>query len=273
MEPGFGKTGFLSLERVDGKTVEAEVLLFEDEEIRIRNRSGQVFTFPVEQLSEKTRALIHEHFAESKPESEKEYQEPPTVARMKSLVDSIRDTKYQHDIDIRESEGIVYADCSSLTRFVLEEAAPKHLAEVREDQGGALSKNFYHYFSGLDEKGTRFWKRIDNFEDVQPGDLIVWASNGLTERGTTGHIMTAMGRPERHSKNKYSIRIVDSARSSHADDTREKMESPEGVGMGTMWFGTDDDGKPIQWWWRNPDFKVSPSDPSSILGVAVGRPL
>lgn len=271
--PGFSKTGFLSLERKDGKTVEAEVLLFEDDQVRIRNRSGRVFTIPIDQLSGKTRESIKTHFETTGENSEETYKVPPNVERMEALLRSIRDTRYQHKIDIRESEGIVYADCSSLTRFVLEDVAPKHLAEIREHQGGALSKNFFHFFNELDEKGTRLWKRIDNFEDVQPGDLIVWASNGLTERGTTGHVMTAMSRPKRDSRNKYSITIADSARSAHADDTRAKMESPQGVGSGTMWFGTDDDGKPVQWWWSNPDFRPSPEDPSTILGIAVGRPL
>ncbi len=54
-----------------------------------------------------------------------------------------------------------------------------------------------------------------------------------------------------HIDNAYVVRVVDSTRWRHQNDTRGEDET--GFGMGTILFVTDDDGRPIGYGWFGSD--------------------
>ena len=94
------------------------------------------------------------------------------------------------------------------------------------------------------------WQQIAVIADVEPGDVFAWRRpKDWPKGGNSGHVGVVVAKPEPvpHYANAWVVRVADSTRWQHQDDTRSGDET--GFGMGTLLFVTDDDGHPIGYGW------------------------
>ena len=186
---------------------------------------------------------------------------------MEQILSELKSTRYSHKTMVDEDAGMYHLDCSGLACYVLKHVAPKALAAVPKDgRPRARAKDFYEAFSSapINESGNG-WQRIVRLLDAEPGDVIAWRKDPLPPKGNTGHVVIVMGKPVADGKNTVRVRICDSSKSRHAQDTRAKGDT--GIGVGVMWFRVDDNGAPIAVHWSRPKRKPVP------YPIAIGRAL
>jgi hypothetical protein len=181
--------------------------------------------------------------------------EPATRASKKllELVDSIdatrTDTAYSHGTRVRRKAGVYHFDCSGMINWMLERVALTALETLKRERPVAAS--YVRVIQKAPTSRSRGgWQQIANIVDVEPGDVFAWRRpKDWPKGGNSGHVGLVMARPAPvlHLKNAYVVRVVDSTRWQHQDDTRSDDQT--GFGMGTILFMTDDAGQPIGYAW------------------------
>lgn len=169
-------------------------------------------------------------------------------------IDATRtDTVYSHSTKVRRKDGIYHFDCSGMINWMLERVDERALAAIGRDRPVASS-----YVRTIQKAPTTRardgWQRIADIELVQPGDLFAWRRpDSWPKGGNTGHIGIVIARPAKvpHIEGAYLVRVIDSTRWQHQDDTRADDET--GFGMGTILFMTDADRAPIGYAWHGSD--------------------
>ncbi|MFO7564087.1 MAG: hypothetical protein R6X02_15685 [Enhygromyxa sp.] len=181
--------------------------------------------------------------------------EPATRASKKllALIESIdatrTDTLYSHRTKVRRKSGVFHFDCSGMINWMLARVGPKALATIDRERPVAAS-----YVRIIEKAPTSRarggWQQVALIHDVEPGDVFAWRRpKDWPKGGNSGHVGVVLARPAAvaHLDNAFVVRIADSTRWRHQDDTRSGDET--GFGMGTILFVTDDDGRPIGYGW------------------------
>ncbi|NLY95518.1 MAG: hypothetical protein GXY23_16010 [Myxococcales bacterium] len=172
------------------------------------------------------------------------------LERIRSIEQTVVQTKYQHRTVVDPRRGLYQFDCSGLVTWVLEQEAP--ISRKYTYAPRPTARDYVEAIERAPTQGTRGgWQRIAHVADAQAGDIFAWTrprhfpSDELT--GHTGFILRA---PKRVPilGNVYSVRIADSTSVPHQDDTREPG-SGGGFGRGTILIGADEWGKPISYGW------------------------
>jgi hypothetical protein len=166
---------------------------------------------------------------------------------VETLLADMTVTEYQHDTEIDEDAGVLKCDCSGLIGHVLRRHFPEAYLHVdgktRPDRVRPLAANYCETFIAAGEKdGEKYpWKQIAKVEDLRPGDIFAWKKRKIVKGETTGHVLMIQSIPKRQKGGLYRVRVVDSTRSPHANDTRTSKTL--GVGSGEMWLSADEDGR------------------------------
>ncbi len=180
----------------------------------------------------------------------------------KQILSNLKSTQYSHKTEVNEKSGIYILDCSALACYILSRAAPISLAfvPVDPDHRHARAKNFYDTFLNAQIGNTyNAWQRILRLMDAEAGDLIVWRRNPTPLIKNTEH----MEKPVKEKDGAIRVVVLDSSRSRHARDTRQKEGG--GVGAGIMWFRVDKSGAPDAIHWSNRKKK------SKTYPIVIGR--
>ncbi|XLQ20740.1 MAG: hypothetical protein ACKUBY_03110 [Candidatus Moraniibacteriota bacterium] len=216
-------------------------------------------------------------------------------------------TSYEHHYCVET--GMPYSsnkhwatDCSGLGGYALFHKLPYHyklLDDSRKAHAKAdrpLAMDFYNFIDNVNDDGNKeeksCWERIHKLENAKQGDFLVVKYNEHTKSNSTGHVMWI---DEVHSKtgDHRKITVIDSANSGHGSDTRKdkntyncKGEHDCGIGMGDMWFYTDDKGHPTQYTWKahpgqhtryckyedkDCDCSKNGDDKCELEGIVIGR--
>jgi hypothetical protein len=205
-------------------------------------------------------------FSEQGTNIEPVYSASRIVYQAKHLLSNLKLTHYSHNTNVNENSGLYILDCSALACYILSRAAPASLASVPVDptHRHAQAKNFYDTFSNAPTNSAKSgWQRIIRLMDAEPGDLIAWPKDPVTQKGNTGHIVVLLEKPVKEKDGAIRIIALDSSRSGHAQDTRKKGTS--GVGFGRMWFRVNETGSPIALHWSNLERKPT------AVPIAIGR--
>ena len=203
------------------------------------------------------------------------------------LLGQVKRTLYTNSGYATNPECLLAVDCSYYVKQVLKGLPPIYYTLLQQSSGKttALAEDYYEFFSGLPTEfsGTQFWIRVEHIKDVRPGDII--ACKYKDQDGpTTGHVMVAYTRAVQSrcsDKDQHWLYVSDSARSGHADDTRNSAGryaktfqytayeggggEPSGAGIGKMWFNT---GKKPSYRWKS----CSGAQHADFL-IAIGRPM
>jgi hypothetical protein len=180
---------------------------------------------------------------------------PATKATQKIMqivehIDDTRtDTTYTHSTKVRRKQGLYHFDCSGMINWMLGQVSKSALETL--DRERPVAATYVRIIQKAPTQRSRGgWQQVADIEDVEPGDLFAWRRPANWPKGgNTGHIGVVIAKPEAvaHIENAYVVRVIDSTRYQHQDDTRVGDET--GFGSGTILFMTDDDRHPIGYAW------------------------
>ena len=148
------------------------------------------------------------------------------------------------------SRGIYILDCSDYVDNILQAVYPSAYGNLVNSTGSEkpTSQHFYNFFSNLPERTNHYWNRIDDVEDLQPGDILVFRTKNRFGNETGGHVMVVMNRPV-PDDDAFVVRVADSAPVAHSQDTRPAHSS--GVGIGNLVLKVDPKtGEPFAYAWK-----------------------
>ena len=86
-------------------------------------------------------------------------------------------TTYSHTNYIDVETGSYDVDCNGFVGFVLDEAAPEHLHQIRPEPGYRWPRAYIYqrYFADLAAGGAGAWIQVLRLADARPGDIIAWS--------------------------------------------------------------------------------------------------
>lgn len=145
--------------------------------------------------------------------------------------------------------GIYVLDCSSYVDNTLRTVNPNAYLSLINSTGTdrPSSLNYYDFFKELPQQNNAYWSKIDEVEQLQPGDIVVFRYKKI-RRNANGHVMVVMNRPIRYG-NIYMLSVADSAPEGHSQDTR--LPHVSGIGIGTLLFRVNPEtGQPFAYAWK-----------------------
>lgn len=149
--------------------------------------------------------------------------------------------------------GVYMVDCSEYVDRMLHNADPHAYFSLLHASGTEkpTSLDYYDLFSALPDEPWRDWQRVDNINDLEAGDILVFRFKNLEGRRAAGHVMIVMDPPlpaDPHS-DVVAVRVSDSAPSGHSHDTRAPHTS--GIGIGTLLLKIDPyTDRPLAYAWK-----------------------
>lgn len=191
------------------------------------------------------------------------------IMRLEAMLDKMEFTQYQARTEIDEKKNNYQCDCSGLVCYLLRSDFPdayKQLDGVESPwRVRPYSVTFYETFIRAGKAKVEGWERIHKMMDARPGDVLAWRKKKITKGVSTGHTLVIAGLPEleKDGRVRVRVRVIDSTRKIHADDSRP--EGTNGVGAGTMWFEVDDAGMPVRF------FVDDSGKRSQEMMIAIGR--
>lgn len=158
---------------------------------------------------------------------------------------------------------VMQVDCSGLVDQLIKKTFPAFyqtlLIESKNRQPMVL--NYYNLLlnqkaqiSTSKNETSYFLKEREFVSGLKKGDLILWKYSDeykkIHQTKSTGHIMIVLEAPEKEGTNLYKIKVLDSAKSGHAEDSRKEKQS--GVGFGYIVLKTNEKGVPVAYAWKLP---------------------
>lgn len=189
------------------------------------------------------------------------------IARLEAMLDKMQSTQYQARTQIDESNNSYKCDCSGLVCYLLRDDFPvayQQLEGVESPwRARPYSVTFYETFVRAGKEKVDGWERVHKLMEALPGDVLAWRKEKITKGVSTGHTLVIASKPKKEGDGRVRVRVIDSTRKIHADDSRP--EGSNGVGAGTMWFELDAEGAPVR-------FYVDGSGKrSQEMMIAIGR--
>jgi cell wall-associated NlpC family hydrolase len=163
------------------------------------------------------------------------------------------------------THGVYVVDCSHYVDHVLHAVYPKAYSSLVRSTGAEApdSENYYHFFTELPHKSIAYWNKVDSVNQLRPGDILVMRYQNHAQVSTGGHVMIVMKKPMQNT-NAYLVRVADSARAGHSQDTRRHS----GIGIGTLFLKADPvSGQPYAYAWKRGEYW------KDNVSFAMGRPV
>ena len=166
---------------------------------------------------------------------------------VETLLADMTSSTYQHKTEINEETGVWNCDCSGLIGHILRRHFPEAYLHVdgptRPERARPLAANYCETFLAAGQKKLQVspWKQITKVTDLRPGDIFAWKNLKIVKGKSTGHVLMIAGIPKLDDNGLYRVRIIDSTRGLHANDSR--TQETLGVGSGDIWLSADKDGK------------------------------
>jgi len=191
------------------------------------------------------------------------------AAHIEELLANMTETKYQGLTEIDEETGSLKCDCSGLIGHMLRHHFPEAYVSLDGEEAPwrkrPVAVTFYETFVVAEDDANLEgpWERVREMMDVRPGDILAWRKVTVEQGDSSGHVLMIAGFPEEERDDRIRVRVIDSTRGVHANDTR--AEGILGVGAGDMWFTVDRDGEP------NGFYVNEKSRLNTVSKVAIGR--
>ncbi len=172
------------------------------------------------------------------------------VGFVKRSVETLRYSAYKLGAShFDSSRGIYIVDCSAYVDHTLRSVYPNAYLSLVNSTGSDKPNtlNYYDFFKGLSDN-DEFWSKVEDVEQLQPGDILVFRYKNKLGRSTGGHVMVVMNKPIRDGDT-FTVSVADSAASGHSQDTRPGGLS--GIGMGKLLLKINPDtGQPSAFAWK-----------------------
>ncbi|MHB1948454.1 MAG: hypothetical protein ACYCQI_10120 [Gammaproteobacteria bacterium] len=164
---------------------------------------------------------------------------------------SVSNLHYSHyklgGTKIDSSHGIYIVDCSGYVDHTLRAVFPNAYLSLVNSSGTEKpnSSHYYNFFKGLSDETDEYWSKVNDIEQLQPGDILVFR-NKSSRKYAGGHVMVVMNKPVQDGDT-YLVSVADSAASGHSEDTR----TGSGVGIGTLLLKVNPKtGQPSAYAWK-----------------------
>jgi cell wall-associated NlpC family hydrolase len=147
------------------------------------------------------------------------------------------------------ARGVYIVDCSNFVDNILQNVYPDAYSSLVNSVGAdnPASQHYFNFFHDLASASDSHWNKVNDVEQLQPGDILVFRYKNSRGAETGGHVMVVMEKPEQAS-DVFFVRVADSAPSRHSEDTRHLHES--GIGIGTLLLKANPiTGKPSAFAW------------------------
>lgn len=147
------------------------------------------------------------------------------------------------------ARGVYIVDCSNFVDHVLQETSPHAYSSLVSASGADMPATFHYYnfFTELSSDPDNYWNKVNDVSQLRAGDILVFRYKSRRGTQTGGHVMVVMDKPLRDD-NVYLVRVADSARSGHSEDTRP--DNTSGIGIGTLLLKTNPKtGRPSAFAW------------------------
>lgn len=203
------------------------------------------------------------------PDTAIDWDANPIMRRLGKVTASLQESEYSYGLSVNEKQGIYKFDCSGMAQWVLRKATP--VAAVTMSHGltpRPLARDFQRRIGRAPvdrERGG--WRRIEKVRDLEAGDVVAWVKPAEIESPNTGHVVFVLLKPVLAPGyvNAYLVRIADSTRLLHDDDTRVGRN---GFGFGTILLVADPDtGAPTAYGWMGLKWRAFETP------ISLGRPL
>lgn len=213
----------------------------------------------------------------------------PALRVIRGAWENVRYSAYHSVTRVNEEAGEYVFDCSGFVQWVLKQSHP--VASRWAGSGLShrpLARDYYSRIAAIQPDRPRFgWQRVARVADIAPGDVIAWVKPKEIKSVNTGHVVFAVLPPVPLADvpNTYLVRVADSTRLWHADDTRNwrgethlralppehntRDESPndQGLGFGTISLIADPvTGAPVEYGWAATRWRTF------ATRIAIGRP-
>lgn len=159
------------------------------------------------------------------------------------------DVAYTHSTRVRRKDGVYHFDCSGMLNWMLASASKRAL-ETLDRERPVAATYVRTILAAPTTRARDGWQQIADIENVEPGDLFAWKRPANWPKGgNTGHVGIVIAKPLAlpDIEGAYLVRVIDSTRWKHQDDSRGADET--GFGMGTILFMTDAQRRPIGYAW------------------------
>ncbi len=181
---------------------------------------------------------------------------------------SLSESEYSHATAVNERRGSYKFDCSGMVQWVLRKAAPT--AARTTNVGPAerpLARDFQRRIARAPTDRARGgWRRVARVSEIRPGDVLAWIKPQEIDSPNTGHAAFVVLPPVRVAgyENAYLVRIADSTRLMHDEDTRVGRT---GFGFGTILLVADPEtGAPVAYGWVGLRWRAFST------AISIGRP-
>lgn len=191
------------------------------------------------------------------------------AAHVEKMLAEMTETKYQGLTEIDEESGSLKCDCSGLISYVLRHHFPEAYVSTKGEEAPwrkrPMSVTFYETFiaAGEDTSGDSPWRRVRKMMEVRPGDILSWRKAEMVEGVSSGHTLMIAGLPKEERDDRFRVRVIDSTRKPHANDTRPA--GTLGKGSCEMGFTVDRAGKLVGF------YVDDESGHSTSHKIAIGR--
>jgi hypothetical protein len=146
--------------------------------------------------------------------------------------------------------GVYIVDCSDYVDNLLQTVHPDAFSNLVDTMRAEkpTTQHYYDFFRDLAVAPNDYWQKVDSVENLEAGDILVFRyKNGLHHQAG-GHVMVVMDKPIQ-DEDGFLVKVADSARVGHSEDTRGRHVS--GIGIGTLVLKTHPDtGRPFAYAWR-----------------------
>lgn len=181
---------------------------------------------------------------------------------------SLAETEYSHATFVNERRGSYKFDCSGMVQWVLRKAAPQAARSTYVGPAERpLARDFQRRIARAPvDRARAGWRRVARVNELRPGDVIAWIKPAEIDSPNTGHTAFVVLPPVRVEgyENAYLVRIADSTRLMHDEDTRAGRT---GFGFGTIMLVADPDtGAPVAYGWVGLRWRAF------ATAISLGRP-
>ncbi len=190
------------------------------------------------------------------------------MRRLGKVSATLEDASYTYGFFVDEKRGIYRFDCSGMVQWVLGRAAPRAAATMAYgSEKRPLARDFQRRIARAPlDRARGGWRRVARVADLAPGDVVAWLKPVEIESPNTGHVAFVLVPPVLAPgyDNAYLVRIADSTRLLHDEDTRVGRT---GFGFGTILLVADpESGAPTAFGW------VALRWRAFATAIALGRP-
>jgi hypothetical protein len=198
-----------------------------------------------------------------------DWEQNPVMRRLGRVAETLTESEYSYGLSVNEQRGVYRFDCSGMVQWVLRRSAPIAASTMAHGlPQRPLARDFQRRIARAPRDRERGgWRRIARIADLAPGDVVAWVKPAEIDSPNTGHVAFVLLPPVLAPgyENAYLVRIADSSRLLHDDDTRVGRS---GFGFGTILLVADpDNGVPTAYGWVGLRWRAFET------AIALGRPL